>query len=144
MKPLVYVASPYTKGDSTINTHFQCKVFDRLLTDDLVIPFVPLWSHFQHVVFPRDYRDWIDYDLQLIRAANFQACLRLDAEFPELDYKITESVGADGEVRLFRELNKPVYYSIDDLYAAVLGGEWGEVDQSKVKLFDERLLFWPE
>jgi len=115
-KPLVYVASPYTKGDPTINTHFQCKVFDQLLTDNLVIPFVPLWSHFQHCVLPRHYQDWINYDLEFIRAAGFDACLRLNAELPELDYLITESSGADGEVALFTELGKPTFYSIEELH----------------------------
>ena len=35
-KPVVYIASPYTKGDVAMNTHFQCKVFDRLLSDGKV------------------------------------------------------------------------------------------------------------
>lgn len=123
-RPLIYVASPYTKGDPTINTHFQCRVFDRLLTDGIVIPFVPLWSHFQHCILPRHYQDWIDYDLDFIRAAGFDACLRLNATNPNLpDYIITESSGADGEVALFDELGKPTYYSIDELYAAVESGE---------------------
>jgi len=119
-KPLIYVASPYTKGDPTINTHFQCRIFDQLLTEDIVVPFVPLWSHFQHCVLPRHYNDWITYDLDFIRSANFAACLRLDARCPALpDYLITESSGADGEVALFTELGKPTYYSIAELYKAV-------------------------
>ena len=119
-KPLIYVASPYTKGDPTINTHFQCRIFDQLLTDGVVIPFVPLWSHFQHCIFPRHYQDWIDYDLDFIRSAGFAACLRLNATCFYLDdYLVTESPGADGEVALFTELGKPTFYSIEDLYEAV-------------------------
>ena len=119
-RPLIYVASPYTKGDPTINTHFQCRIFDQLLTDGVVIPFVPLWSHFQHCVFPRHYEDWINYDLDFIRAANFAACLRLNATCNYLpDYLITESSGADGEEALFTELGKPIFYSIDELYEAI-------------------------
>lgn len=123
-KPLIYVASPYTKGDPTINTHFQCRIFDQLLTDGVVIPFVPLWSHFQHCVFPRHYNDWIEYDLDFIRSAAFAACLRLNADCEYLpDYLITESSGADGEVALFNELGRPTYYSIQDLYEAVDSGQ---------------------
>lgn len=122
-KPLIYVASPYTKGDPTINTHFQCRIFDQLLTDGIVIPFVPLWSHFQHCVLPRHYEDWINYDLDFIRAANFSACLRLNATCPNLpDYLVTESSGADGEEAVFNQMKKPIFYSIDDLY------EWVEAE----------------
>lgn len=122
-KPLIYVASPYTKGDPTVNTHFQCRIFDQLLSDGVVIPFVPLWSHFQHCIFPRHYQDWIDYDLDFIRAAKFAACLRLNATCVYLpDYEITESSGADGEVALFTELGRPTFYSILDLYEAVESG----------------------
>jgi len=52
-KLVIYIASPYTSGDVAMNTHFQCKVFDELLSDGRVIPIAPLWSHFQHTVFPR-------------------------------------------------------------------------------------------
>jgi hypothetical protein len=30
-RPTVFIASPYTKGDVAMNTHFQCKIFDQLL-----------------------------------------------------------------------------------------------------------------
>jgi len=122
-KPLVYVSSPYTHGDPSINTHFQCTVFDRLLTGGLVIPYVPLWSHFQQAILPRTYNDWIKYDLDLIRSANFSACLRLAAENPSLGYRVNKSAGADVEVALFQELNRPVFYSIESLYDAVRSGQ---------------------
>jgi hypothetical protein len=119
-KPLIYIASPYTKGDVAINTRFQCEVFDELLTDGIVLPFAPLWSHFQHTVFPRHYQDWIDYDLALI--PRFDACLRLKATYELLAYVQNASSGADGEVDLFLELGKPVFYSKESLYSWVKGG----------------------
>ena len=60
-KPSVYIASPYTKGDVAMNTHFQCKIFDQLLTDGKVLPVAPLWSYFQQLLFPRPHEDWIRY-----------------------------------------------------------------------------------
>jgi hypothetical protein len=116
-KPLVYIASPYTKGDAAINTHFQCKVYDKLMNDGVVWPYVPLWSHFQHEIFPRHYQDWIDYDLAVI--ARCDACIRLNAEYPKLDYYVSESLGADGEVRYCEKLGIPVFYGIEDCYAWV-------------------------
>lgn len=115
-KPFVYIASPYTKGDPCINARFQCEVFDRLLGEGLVLPYAPLISHFQHTMFPRPYTDWVQYDLAII--PRFDACLRLDARGPN-GYHESRSSGADGEVKLFTELGKPVFYSVADLYVWV-------------------------
>ena len=116
-RPVVYIASPYTRGDVAINTHFQCKVFNQLLDDGKVWPVAPLWSHFQHTIFPRRYEDWIAYDLALIE--RYDACLRVNPNFPDWNYAQTESLGADGEVAKFQALGKPVFFSIDELYTWV-------------------------
>jgi hypothetical protein len=116
-KPLVYVASPYTQGDKGINTHFQCMMFDRMLSDGLVNPFVPLWSHFQHLLFPRPYEDWLSYDLDIILKCD--ALLRLTAEFSNdniIDYNQYYSPGADREVAHADSNDIPVFYSVYDLY----------------------------
>lgn len=113
-KPTVYIASPYTKGDQAINTHFQCKVFDQLLNAGKVLPVAPLWSHFQHTVFPRQYKDWIDYDQAMLPL--YDACLRLNVEHANLDYNQIASSGADAEVAKFMKIGKPVFYSIEELY----------------------------
>jgi hypothetical protein len=114
MKPIIYVASPYTKGDVSVNVHFQCKIFDELMDEKIVIPVVPLWSHFQHTIFPRPYQDWIEYDLALLN--RYDACLRLGVVNEKLDYSQYDSSGADGEVKEFKRLNKPVFFNKKDLY----------------------------
>lgn len=108
-KPWVYIASPYTKGDPAINTRFQMDTFNTLMDSGRVLPYAPLWSPFQHLVHPRAYKDWVDYDLEMIE--KMDACLRLNASH------LITSTGADGEVARFRELNKPVFYSIAELLA---------------------------
>src|SRR5688572_3247798 len=113
-KPFVYIASPYTTGDPAVNVHFQCRIFDRLLREGKVWPIAPLWSHFQHTLFPRPYSEWIEYDKVLVEL--YDACLRLAAEVPELNYRQAHSLGADGEVELFRKQGKPVFHCIKDLY----------------------------
>jgi hypothetical protein len=120
-RPVVYISSPYTKGDPAINTHFQCKMFDQMMNDGIVWPVAPLWAHFQHTIFPRPYQDWFAYDMALI--PRYDACLRLDAKEPELNYIETQSSGADKEVAEFRRLGKPVFYSLDDLY------KWAKTQQ---------------
>jgi hypothetical protein len=112
-KPTVYIASPYSKGDPAANTHFQCKIFDQLLTTGLLLPIAPLWSNFQHSVLPRPYLDWINYDQEMLPL--YDCCLRLDAALPNIDYKETRSSGADAEAATFLKLGKPVFYSIEDL-----------------------------
>lgn len=120
MKKIIYIASPYTKGDPAINTHFQCRVFDELMNDGIVWPVVPLWSHFQHTVFPRPYQDWIAYDKAMLPL--YDGCLRLTATTDRIpNYSISESSGADGEVAVFRSLNKPVFFDKASLY------EWVKV-----------------
>jgi hypothetical protein len=120
-RPVVYISSPYTKGDPAINTHFQCKIFDQMMNDGIVWPVAPLWAHFQHTIFPRPYQDWFAYDMALI--PRYDACLRLNAEDPQLNYIQTQSAGADKEVAEFRRLGKPVFYSLDDLY------KWAKTQQ---------------
>jgi hypothetical protein len=113
-RPVVYIASPYTKGDPAMNVHFQCRVFHRLMDDGIVWPVVPLWSHFQHCIYPRRYQDWIAYDLAMLE--RYDACIRLAAELPELNYTVTESSGADGEVAAFKGMGKPVFFSVEECY----------------------------
>lgn len=124
-RPVVYIASPYTKGDPAMNTHFQCRVFHRLMDDGIVWPVVPLWSHFQHSIYPRRYQDWIAYDLAMLE--RYDACIRLASELPELGYRVAESSGADGEVAAFKGMGKPVFFSVEECY------EWAAARQANEK-----------
>jgi|GEM_PF-1171339 len=120
-KPVVYISSPYTKGDPSINTKFQCEAFDVLLKDGLVLPFAPLvGSHLQQLVRPLSHKQWLDYDLSLIQAGCFAACLRLNATGPN-GYIQCESVGADAEVEVFDQLGLPVFDNVSELYQWAMG-----------------------
>jgi hypothetical protein len=122
-KPVVYIASPYTKGDVAINVWFQCTIFDELLADGRVLPIAPLWSHFQHTLHPRPYREWIEYDQALLHL--YDCCLRLCATNGALGYEQSESSGADGEVSAFERMGKPVFYSVDELLMWVTARQGG-------------------
>jgi hypothetical protein len=109
-KPIVYIASPYTKGDPAINTRFQMEMFNNLLNSRIMLPYAPLVSHFQHTIFPQPYKVWIDYDLEML--TRFDICLRLPAvctDYNELFYYQYSSSGADGEVKAFENMGKPVF-----------------------------------
>ena len=66
------------------------------------------------MLFPRPYQHWIDYNQQMIRL--YDCCLRLNAELIEPPYTQSESQGADAEVEAFRNLGKPVFFSLESLY----------------------------
>ena len=100
----VYLASPYTKGDVAVNVKVQIDMVDELMNLGFV-PFCPLYSHFQHMVHPRPYQDWIAIDLEWLPVCD--CVLRLAGE----------SSGADGEVKLANELGIPVFYSVVEMQA---------------------------
>ena len=76
--------------------HFQCQILDRLLTEGRVLPVAPLWTHFQHLMFPRPYADWLAYDQAMLKL--YDCCLRLDATHIATGYRESNSSGADAEV----------------------------------------------
>lgn len=99
----VYIASPYTLGDVAVNVKTQIDTYD-ILMDNGFAPFAPLYSHFQHMVHPRPYEDWIKIDLVWVKVCD--CVLRLPGK----------SSGADGEVKFAQDNNIPVFYSLEELY----------------------------
>lgn len=101
----VYLASPYTLGDVAVNVKRQIDIANVLMNKGFA-PFVPLLSHFQHMIHPRPHKDWMKVDFEWLRACD--CVLKLDGE----------SVGADDEVEYAKLLNIPVYYSLKKLCKA--------------------------
>lgn len=98
----VYIASPYTIGDTCLNVRRQMDCFHELL-DKGFIPFAPLWTHFQHLVHPQSYESWMMWDFAWVETCD---CL--------LRYG-GESSGADREVEHAKLNNLPVFYSMTTL-----------------------------
>ena len=99
----IYIASPYTLGDVAVNVKLQIDIADDLMNNGFA-PFVPLYSHFQHMAHPRPYQDWVNIDLEWV--ASCDAVLRLGGE----------SKGADGEVEYALKNNILVFYDLHTLY----------------------------
>ena len=99
---VIYVSAPYSLGDVVSNVRFACEVGDKILAMGH-IPFIPHLSHFWHFLSPKSYEEWLRIDQAFIPRCD--ALLRLDGI----------SNGADKEVKRARELNIPVYYSIEEL-----------------------------
>ena len=108
MKQLyIFISGPYTKGDVAIN------VQQNILAGNAVamkghIPFIPLLSHFWHMIEPHEYEFWMEQDRQWLRKCD--GILRMPGE----------SKGADKEVSFARTmLSMPVYYSLKEVPDAV-------------------------
>lgn len=103
MKPLVYVAAPYSAPDPVANTNAAIQVAANLLDTGLCAPIVPHLTLLFHLVTPRPYEVWLDYDLEVL--ARCDALLRLPGQ----------SSGADGEVAFALEQDIPVFTTIGGL-----------------------------
>lgn len=102
MKKLIYVAGPYSKGDIARNIKQAIDVGDKLLELGY-IPLVPHLTHFWHIISPKPWDVWLEIDQAILPLCD--CVLRLDGE----------SEGADMEVELAQKLNKPVYYSLEQM-----------------------------
>jgi hypothetical protein len=98
----VYVAGPYTKGDVAANVRNALGVADILMKAGCA-PFVPHLFHFWHILFPHQYGDWMNLDVEWLKQCD--VVLRLPGN----------SDGADKETELARQLGKHIYTSVDDL-----------------------------
>jgi len=101
-RPIVYIAAPYTLGDTFLNIRQVIDVANTLW-DKGYLPFIPHLTAFWHLVYPKDYEEWLEYGQEWVRHCNI--LLRLPGESP----------GADKEVKLAKTLGIPVYYDINDL-----------------------------
>ena len=96
MRKLVYIACPYTLGDVAVNVKNASRVFEYLANNG-VMPFNPILSHFQHMLYPRPYEWWLDWDLEFLPKCD--AVVRIEGE----------SKGADIETDYAENLGIPVH-----------------------------------
>lgn len=108
MKPLVYVAGPYSSPNPVANTRRAVQVGHRLILDGNVTPFVPHLSLLADIISPMPYEAWLAYDLDVLEHCD--AVLRLSGE----------SAGADREVAA---ANVPVFEDRLPMYEWVRS-EW--------------------
>lgn len=115
MRPLVYIAGPYSHPDPVENTHRVITTATALLDDGRCAPYVPHTTLLWHLITPRPYETWLALDLDVL--ARCDAVLRLPGE----------SSGADGEVEYAQSVNIPVFTSIGRLMTWI--DEWIEAQR---------------
>lgn len=102
MKKLVYLACPYTRGDVAVNVHNAILMAERVIICG-AIPYMPLWTHFWHLISPKPWEYWIEFDEYYVSISD--CVLRMDGE----------SEGADREVRQAISQGKPIFYNLTQL-----------------------------
>ena len=102
MKRRIYIASPYTIGDTAANVARSMTAWHNLV-DGGYAPYCPLLSHFLHLHRQRPYAHWLEQDLVWIAVCD--GLLRLDGR----------SSGADDEVAEAQRLGIPVFYTWREL-----------------------------
>lgn len=116
MKPLVYVAAPYTNPDPVENTHRAIRLGTKLVEAGKCTPVIPHLSLLWHAVTPRPIDFWYAYDLELLARCDF--VLRIAGP----------STGTDAEVKEAERLGIPVAYDVPELHALIDGVEEGRTD----------------
>jgi hypothetical protein len=104
---LVYIASPYSIGDTAVNVRAQIKASAELIEAGFC-PVAPLLFHFVHIYAPQPYEVWMDIDDALLEKCD--ALWRLQGE----------SKGADREVARAEELGIPVCHHLYEIFEATV------------------------
>jgi hypothetical protein len=98
----VYVAGPYSKGDTAMNVREAIITGNNLRALGFT-PFIPHFTFFWHLLVPHEIDYWYAYDMEWLEQCD--AVFRLPGE----------STGADAEVARAVELGLPVIYDFGDL-----------------------------
>lgn len=117
MKPLTYLAAPYSKGDQAMNVRSQIRLFSEMMDDGIVIPYAPLLTHFVHMIHPKTYDKWLSHCLSVLDHVNF--VLASPAVESSIDYRQVESKGVVIELAYCQKNLIPIFYNKTDLYNEV-------------------------
>lgn len=100
MKPLIYIAGPYTNPDPVVNTRNAIDVGMLIVErfDSAVI--IPHLTMFVHLIEPRDIEFWYQFDLDQLEHCD--ALWRMSGR----------SAGADKEVDFANRHSIPVFYDL--------------------------------
>jgi hypothetical protein len=100
VKPLIYIAGPYSDPDPVLNTRRAIDAGMEVFDSGVAVPLIPHLTLLAHLVDPRPVEQW--YRLDLGQLEHCSALLRLSGE----------SSGADKEVDRARELVLPVFTAV--------------------------------
>lgn len=96
----VYIAGPYSKGDVVLNIQAAVHAANEVLKRGFT-PFIPHLTHLWHMVSPKPYQEWLDYDMEWLTLCDW--VLRIPGD----------SGGADKEVAVAQRLCIPVIFGLE-------------------------------
>ncbi len=99
---IIYVSSPFAKGDVSENIRRACFAGDEILKKGHT-PFVPHLTHLWHLISPKSWEEWMQIGQDLLGMCD--ALLRLPGE----------SIGADLEVKEAKKLCMIIYHSLKEI-----------------------------
>ena len=102
----IYVSGPYS-SDPAQGIQDAVDIANGLWDEFGLIPFVPHLTHLWHLVSPRDYEFWIQYDLEWVKKCD--AVFRIEGDSP----------GADREVAFAKQLGKPIFHDFYQIEQAL-------------------------
>lgn len=108
MKPLVYIAGPYTNPDPVANTRLAIQTGMRLYKTGLAAVEIPHLSLLSHIVTPQDLDFWYEFDLDKLAHCHF--LWRMEGA----------STGADAEVEYALKLSIPSFFEVSNEWDAML------------------------
>ncbi len=105
----VFISSPYTLGDTAENVRRQHDAF-RAIMDLGHVPFAPLFSHYQQIIHPVGYEDWLKWDFAWLEQCD--AVLRLPGKSEVAD---RECEHADkNNIPVIKTRAELIEYLVDD------------------------------
>lgn len=96
MKPLVYIAGPYSQGDKEQNVRNAIDAAELVLRKGGT-PYIPHLTHYWDQVYPKDVRFWYNYDREFLRFCHFLVIIP------------GPSVGVDMEIDIAHTLGMEIY-----------------------------------
>ena len=108
----IYLAGPYSQGDTAVNVANALGVANLLLSEGYA-PYVPHLTHFWHMLHHRDYEDWMSLDIDWL--VKCDTILRMPGDSP----------GSDREVEIAIREQMPVFYGrhgLNELLVASVEG----------------------
>lgn len=102
-QPKVFISCPYTKPDPCVNINKAVKLFNKLFDEGKCIPVCLLWTHFFHIIVPRDYEGWLGYCMIELHKCNAVLVMK------------GESSGKDREIEFAKKYDIPVFYNRKEL-----------------------------
>ena len=92
---IVYLAGPHSTGDIGANVHSAIKMADVVVKMGAT-PYIPHLCHLWHLVSPKSYEFWLEYDRKFLALCD--CVLRLPGESAGADLEVAEAIATGKRV----------------------------------------------